>query len=108
MVTSEERPVGSSESGLQDVEVRGVQEKSDGDGAHDGGARRLNIRVVLFHHAHVTAGRARDRGCGFCRHGMESVLVPVKEEGVEGGVVQSTGVDEKGAATPTSHPWWYR
>ena len=95
-------PVGNAD-GVQNVGVQRVPRQADGPVYDESRGRRLSIRSVLLHDAHVQAGTLESARCKICRQGLEGALEAVTERGPRRGddeVAQSGRADEEGAAPP--------
>ena len=90
---------------VQDVELLGVPRSSYGSVYDAGRGRRLSLRAVFLHDAHLQAGTRVAEGCGICSEGLEGALEKVTQRSSRRGkdeVAPGSGVDEKPATPPPS------
>ncbi len=88
---------------MQDLGVQRVQGPANGSVHDESGGRRLSLRAVLLHDAHLQDGRRTAERCGICSEGLEGALEKVTERSPRRGeseVVPSSGGDQEGSATP--------
>ena len=91
----------SNANGVQDVELQRVSRQVDGSVHDESGGRRLSLRSVLVHDAHLQAGPGSSEGCRICSQGLEGALEKAPQGGPRRGsdeVAESGGADEKLAA----------
>ena len=91
----------SDAHGVQDVGVQRVPGQADGPVYDESGGRRLSVRAVLFHDAHLQAGHRRAERCPICEQGLEGALEKVAQGGPRRGsdeVAESGGADAEVSA----------
>ncbi len=88
-------------NGLQNVEVQRVSGQVNGPVHDESGGRRLSLRAVLIHDAHLQAGFRTAERCSICGEGLEGALEKAPQGGPRRGsdeVAESGGVDKELAA----------
>ncbi len=91
----------SNANRVQDVELQRVPRQVDGALHDESGGRRLSLRAVLVHDAHLQMGRYESEGCRICGQGLEGALEKTPQGGPRRGtdeVAESGGADEELAA----------
>ncbi len=95
------RPASGDANSMQDLGVQRVSRPANGSVYDESRGRRLSVRAVLVHDAHLQAGFRTSEGCPICGQGLEGALEKVTERGPRRGVdevAESGGADEELAA----------
>jgi hypothetical protein len=94
---------GGSADDLQDVELQGVSGQDRGAVQDVSVVRKLNLRALRVHNAHLEVGRRSSGGCSICGQGLAGLLAEVETgRQREIRVDKSSGTDEEGTASPAS------